>query len=206
MRLLVGLGNPGAEYARNRHNIGFMAVDEIVRRHSFAPWKSKFKGAITEGEVAGERVLALKPATYMNASGESVADAARFYKIAIGDVFLLHDELDLGPGKVRVKKDGGAAGHNGLRSVAAHLGSETWRVRLGIGHPGDRDLVMPWVLGDFAKADRDWLGPMLEAVAAHFPSLLNGDENGFMSRVAHDAPAPRIPARGRPEPGAAGQL
>ena len=139
MWLIVGLGNPGGSYARNRHNIGFMAADEIVRRHCFSPWRSKYQGQIAEGTIAGEKVLVLKPETYMNLSGQSVAAAARFHKIPNGNVIALHDEIDLPPGKVRVKKGGGAAGHNGLKSIDAHLGNDYWRVRLGIGHPGDKD-------------------------------------------------------------------
>ena len=188
MRLLVGLGNPGGAYARNRHNIGWMAADEIVRRHSFGSWRSRFHGQLAEGNLAGEKVLVLKPETYMNLSGQAVAAAVRFHKIANGDVLVLHDELDLPPGKVRVKRGGGAGGHNGLKSIDAHLGNDYWRIRLGIGHPGDKTLVTPWVLGDFAKADEAWLAPLLEAVAAQLPLLLGGDENAFMTRLAQAVP------------------
>ncbi|MBF0373395.1 MAG: aminoacyl-tRNA hydrolase [Alphaproteobacteria bacterium] len=184
MRLVVGLGNPGAGYAGNRHNIGFMAVDTLVRRHGFGPWRAKFQGRLADGVIAGGKVLALEPETWMNLSGQSVAAAMRFHKIAPEDVIVLHDELDLPPGRVRVKKGGGAGGHNGLKSIDAHIGREYWRVRLGIGHPGDKDLVSGYVLHDFAKADDAWLGPLLDAVADAFPFLLDGQDNGFMNRVA----------------------
>ena len=184
MRLLVGLGNPGAGYARNRHNIGARAADDIVRRYGFSPWRNKFQGLLAEGLVAGEKAVVLKPETYMNLSGQSVAAAARFFRIEAPDVIVLHDDLDLAPGKVRVKQGGGAGGHNGLRSIDAHLGNDTWRVRIGIGHPGNRDLVTPWVLGDFAKADEAWLVPLLDALTGELPLLLSGDANAFMNRVA----------------------
>ncbi|MBF0336161.1 MAG: aminoacyl-tRNA hydrolase [Alphaproteobacteria bacterium] len=184
MRLVVGLGNPGAGYAGNRHNIGFMAVDTLVRRHGFGPWRAKFQGRLADGVIAGRKVLALEPETWMNLSGQSVAAAMRFHKIAPEDVIVLHDELDLPPGRVRVKKGGGAGGHNGLKSIDAHIGRDYWRVRLGIGHPGNKDLVSGYVLHDFAKADESWLGPLLDAVADAFPFLLDGQDNGFMNRVA----------------------
>ncbi|MBW7851899.1 MAG: aminoacyl-tRNA hydrolase [Rhodospirillales bacterium] len=183
MRLVVGLGNPGAAYARNRHNIGFMAADALVRRHSFGPWRSKFQGEVADGAIDGERVLLLKPQTYMNLSGQSVAAAVRFHKIELNDVIVIHDELDLAPGRLRVKKGGGAGGHNGLRSIDAHLGPDYWRVRLGVGHPGEKDRVTGHVLNDFAKADEAWLTPLLDAVADAFPLLLAGDDNGFMNKV-----------------------
>lgn len=183
MRLVVGLGNPGAAYARNRHNIGFMAADALVRRHSFGPWRSKFQGEVADGAIDGERVLLLKPQTYMNLSGQSVAAAVRFHKIELNEVIVLHDELDLAPGRLRVKKGGGAGGHNGLRSIDAHLGPDYWRVRLGVGHPGEKDRVTGHVLNDFAKADEAWLTPLLDAVADAFPLLLAGDDNGFMNKV-----------------------
>lgn len=191
MRLLVGLGNPGGAYARNRHNIGFMAADEIVRRHSFAPWRSKFQGQLAEGTVAGEKVLVLKPETFMNLSGQSVAAAARFHKIALEDVIVFHDELDLPPAKVRVKQGGGAGGHNGLKSIDAHLGNNYWRVRLGIGHPGDKALVHNWVLGNFAQSDQTWLDALLDEVARELPLLLSGEANGFMNRLAQAVPVPK---------------
>lgn len=191
MRLVVGLGNPGAAYARNRHNIGFMAADTLVRRHSFGPWRGKFQGEVADGVIGGERVLLLKPQTYMNLSGQSVAAAVRFHKIELNDVIVIHDELDLAPGKLRVKKGGGAGGHNGLRSIDAHLGPDYWRVRLGVGHPGEKDRVTGHVLNDFAKADEAWLAPLLDAVAEAFPLLLAGDDNGFMNKVQVQIRPPR---------------
>jgi PTH1 family peptidyl-tRNA hydrolase len=190
MRLVVGLGNPGAQYARNRHNVGFMAADVVAIRYKFPAYRSKFKGELAEGEIAGERVLLLKPKTFMNNSGESVAEAARFHKIEAEHVIVMYDELDLAPGKLRVKRGGGAAGHNGIRSIDAHLGNDFWRVRIGIGHPGDKKLVMGAVLGDFAKADVGWLVPLLDAIADELPLMLKGDDAAFMSRVAHAAPPP----------------
>jgi PTH1 family peptidyl-tRNA hydrolase len=197
MILLVGLGNPGSDYARNRHNIGFMAADAIVRRHSFGPWRSKFQGEFTEGVIGGEKVLALKPQTYMNLSGQSVAAAARFLKVPVDDIVVLHDELDIAPGRLKVKRGGGAGGHNGLKSIDSHLGQNYRRVRLGIGHPGDKDLVSGYVLHDFAKADEAWLVPLLDAVADTFPMLVAGDDSGFMTRVAH-LTAPLKPKKEKP--------
>ena len=182
MRLWVGLGNPEPAMARQRHNIGFMAADAIARRHGFSPWRQRFRGLTAEGAVGGQRVLLLKPGTYMNASGESVQPAAAFFKLAPGDITAFHDELDLAPGKVRVKRGGGAAGHNGLRSI---LGTpEYWRVRLGIGHPGDKARVHGWVLGDFHKTDTDWLAELLGAVADAAPMLAQDKPEDFMTRVA----------------------
>ncbi len=203
MRLLVGLGNPGGKYARNRHNIGFMAVDAIARAHDFGPWRAKFQGEIAEGRLGTEKALLLKPGTFMNLSGDAVRAAATFYKLTPADIIVLHDELDLAPGKVRVKTGGGHAGHNGLRSIQAHIGPEFTRVRLGIGHPGHKDLVTPHVLGDFAKAEEDGLAELLEGVADGAPALAAGDEAGFLNRVAlRRAPSPR-PAPPRAEPAAA---
>lgn len=183
--LWVGLGNPEPGQARNRHNIGFMALDTIAHRHGFPPWRKRFKGLTTEGTIGGEKILALKPLTYMNSSGESVQEAAAFYKIPPGQIFLFHDELDLVPGKLRVKKGGGAAGHNGLRSTDRMLGTQDyWRVRLGIGHPGSKERVMGHVLGDFSKADQAWLPDFLDAVADEAPLLVQGKPEEFMSRVA----------------------
>ncbi|KQT82525.1 aminoacyl-tRNA hydrolase [Aurantimonas sp. Leaf443] len=184
MLLIAGLGNPGPRYAGNRHNIGFMALDEIHARHGFGPWSKKFSGEISEGSIAGTKVLLLKPQTFMNESGRSVGAAASFFKIAPADIVVLHDELDLPPGKVRVKTGGGNGGHNGLRSIDAHLGKDYRRVRLGIGHPGSKEAVNPHVLGDFAKVDREWLAPLFEAIARHADSLAAGDDAGFMNRVA----------------------
>ncbi|CUW37761.1 Peptidyl-tRNA hydrolase [Magnetospirillum sp. XM-1] len=191
MILLVGLGNPGSDYARNRHNIGFMAADVIVRRHSFGPWRSKFQAEMAEGIIGAEKAVVLKPQTYMNLSGQSVQAAARFLKIPVDDVVVVHDELDIAPGRLKVKRGGGAGGHNGLKSIDSHLGQNYRRVRLGIGHPGDRDLVSGYVLHDFAKADEAWLVPLLDAVADTFPMLVAGDDAGFMTRVAHLTAPPK---------------
>jgi peptidyl-tRNA hydrolase, PTH1 family len=186
MLLLVGLGNPGGDYARNRHNIGFMAVDEIVRRHSFQPFRSKFNGELAEGRIGSQKVLALKPMTYMNESGRSVGVAAGFYKIPAEDILVIHDELDLETGKLRLKSGGGHAGHNGLRSIHAHVGEGYRRLRLGIGHPGDKSKVTSHVLKDFAKADQAWLEPLLASTADHIGMVLDGDDAGFLNKVALD--------------------
>ena len=183
MLLFVGLGNPGAKYARNRHNIGFMALDAIAREHRFAPFRAKFQGRVSEGQIAGERVVLLLPETYMNESGVAVGQAARFHKIALGDTIVFHDELDLPPAKCRVKTGGGNAGHNGLRSITAHCGNDYRRVRLGIGHPGDKALVHHFVLSDFAKAEAGWVGALCDAVAREAPLLAKGDDPGFQNRV-----------------------
>lgn len=192
MFLVVGLGNPGGEYARNRHNIGFMAADELVRRHSFGPWRSKFQGELAEGNIGGDKVLVLKPMTYMNLSGQSVAAAARFLKVPVEDVVVIHDELDLAPGRLRVKRGGGAGGHNGLKSIDQHLGQNYRRIRLGIGHPGDKDRVAGYVLHDFAKTEQAWLDPLIDAVADAFALLLKGDEAGFMNRVSVLTAPPKV--------------
>ncbi|MCK1672292.1 aminoacyl-tRNA hydrolase [Bradyrhizobium sp. 150] len=183
MRLFVGLGNPGPKFARNRHNVGFMAVDEIARRHGFAPWRRRFQGETSEGTLGTERVILLKPMTYMNDSGRSVQEGASFFKIAPGDVTVFHDELELPPGKVRVKIGGGIAGHNGLRSISAHIGNEYRRVRLGIGHPGVKELVHGHVLSDFAKADNDWVATLCDAVAEHAALVAKGTDATFANRV-----------------------
>jgi PTH1 family peptidyl-tRNA hydrolase len=185
MLLWVGLGNPEPSQARHRHNIGFMALDEIARRHRFSPWRKRFKGEVCEGIVAGQKVLALKPLTYMNASGEAVQPAAAFMKIPPNAITVFHDELDLAPAKVRVKLGGGAAGHNGLRDIQRALGTpDYWRVRLGIGHPGHKDRVHGHVLGNFAKVDEPWLQNLLDAVADAAPKLAEGKPEDFMTRVA----------------------
>jgi PTH1 family peptidyl-tRNA hydrolase len=189
MLLWVGLGNPEPGMARQRHNIGFMAVDVIARRHGFSPWRRRFKGVCSEGVIAGERILLLKPMTYMNVSGESVQAAAAFFKIEPSGITVFHDELDLAPGKIRVKRGGGAAGHNGLRSIDQVFGApDYWRVRLGIGHPGDKDRVTGYVLSDFAKADLDWLLPCLDAVADAAALLAEQKPENFMTRVALATP------------------
>jgi len=199
MRLFVGLGNPESRHARNRHNIGFMAVDALVRRHEFGPFRSKFSGALAEGTVAGERVLALKPVTYMNLSGDSVGACARFYKIDPAEIAVIHDELDLAPGKLRVKRGGGTAGHNGLRSIDAAIGPDFWRVRLGIGHPGVKELVLSYVLQDFSSEEMGWVTPLVEAVAEALPLLVADDDSGFMSKVALIL-KPQRPKPQRPQP------
>lgn len=183
MLLIVGLGNPGRRYAGNRHNIGFMAADEIHRRHRFSPWRARFEGEISDGPFGGEKALLLKPATYMNESGRSVGQAMRFYKLRPEEVLVVYDELDLPPGKMRLKTGGSAAGHKGLRSIEAHIGKQFRRMRLGIGHPGSKEMVHSYVLHDFAKADRSWLEPLLAAVAEHAPLLAGGDEANFMNKV-----------------------
>ncbi len=185
MFLVVGLGNPGPAYVGNRHNIGFMAVDEIVRRHGFSPWRTKFQGEIADGVVDGKKALVLKPMTYMNDSGRSVLAAATFYKISSEDIIVFHDEIDLAPGKLRVKRGGGHAGHNGLRSIHAGLGADYARVRMGVGHPGDKGEVKNYVLKDFSKADQEWLDPMLDGCAEFLGDMLDGDDPSFMSKVAH---------------------
>lgn len=185
MLLWVGLGNPGPEHARQRHNIGFMALDAIARRHGFAPWRSKFKGEVSDGAIGGQKILLLKPMTYMNLSGEAVQAAAAFHKIPAAEIWAWHDELDLAPGKVRVKKGGGTAGHNGLRDMQRTLGSaDYWRVRLGIGHPGQKEKVTGHVLGNFAKADT-WVEPLLDALADAAPLLAAAKPEDFMTRVAY---------------------
>ena len=204
MRLLVGLGNPGRDYANNRHNIGFMALDEIVRRYGFDAWRRRFQGQAAEGRIAGRKVMALKPETYMNESGRAVGEAARFYKLAPEQIIVIYDEIDLVPGKVRVKQGGGAGGHNGIRSIDAHLGRlagpgksgggpDYWRVRLGVGHPGDKGRVKGHVLRDFAKSDAKWVETLLDAVAAELPRLIEDDDGGFMSRVAFLTQPPKPP-------------
>jgi len=183
MKLLVGLGNPGAQYAGNRHNIGFMAIDAIADATGVSNWKSKHAGLLAEASIGGERALLLKPQTYMNKSGDSVQQVARFYKIENPDIIVFYDELDLAPGKVRVKVGGGNGGHNGLRSIDPQIGLDYKRVRLGIGHPG-KEFVTHHVLGDFAKADRAWLTPLLDEIAHQVPLLLKGDDSGFMNKLA----------------------
>ena len=199
MQLFVGLGNPGAKYAHNRHNIGFMALDRIAGDHGFGPWKSKFQGQIAEGRLGGDKVLLLKPETFMNRSGQSVGEAMRFYKLEPGDVTVFHDELDLAPGKVRVKQGGGHAGHNGLRSIHDHIGEGYRRVRLGIGHPGRKELVSGYVLRDFPKADGDWLDDVLRGLSDGADQLAAGDGGRFMNAVALRTAPPRSSTSPKPE-------
>lgn len=190
MWILVGLGNPGGEYQDNRHNIGFMVIDEIAREFNLPPFSKKFEGALTEGRIEGEKVVLVKPMTYMNLSGQCVQKVARFYKVTPNRIVAFHDELDLAAGKMRMKKGGGAAGHNGLKSMDAHLNSQDyWRVRLGIGHPGDKDRVTGHVLGDFSKEERKWLPDWIGALAKNVPHILGGKHEDYMTKVAADFPA-----------------
>lgn len=204
MILMVGLGNPGAKYAGNRHNIGWMAVERIADEHGFGPWRSKFQGQVSEGRFGSDKVLLLKPETFMNLSGQSVGEAMRFFKIDVADVWVFHDELDLAPGKVKAKRGGGHAGHNGLRSIHGHVGADYGRVRMGIGHPGHKDRVSGYVLSDFAKAEADWLEEVLRGCADGAPWLAAGDTGRFSTEVARrvgparGASAPR-PTRAKPE-------
>ncbi|MER8725101.1 aminoacyl-tRNA hydrolase [Mesorhizobium sp. M0208] len=183
MLVFAGLGNPGAKYASNRHNVGFMAADAIARRHSFSPWSKKFQGLIAEGTLAAEKVILIKPQTFMNLSGQSVGEALRFYKLGPSALTVFYDEIDLAAGKVRVKVGGGSGGHNGIRSLDQHVGKDFRRVRIGVGHPGVKEMVHGHVLGDFAKADREWLDVLLDAIADGAGLLAEGDDNSFMNRV-----------------------
>ncbi|MEO0361410.1 MAG: aminoacyl-tRNA hydrolase [Pseudomonadota bacterium] len=198
MLLFVGLGNVGAKYARNRHNIGFMAVDRIADDHGFSPWRRKFQGEIAEGRLGGAKILLLKPGTMMNLSGQSVGEAARFHKIPAEDVVVFHDEIDLAPAKCRVKRGGGHAGHNGLRSLHQHIGADYARVRMGVGHPGDKNRVPGYVLKDFPKADEDWVDDVVRGCSDGAPKLAAGDDAGFMNAVALRA-APQRPAAPKPK-------
>ncbi len=184
MIILAGLGNPGAQYQKNRHNIGFMAVDAIQRRHGFSPWAKKFKAEISEGTLAGEKVMLIKPQTFMNLSGESVGEAMRFYKLGPEHIVAIYDELDLIPGKARIKNGGGHGGHNGIKSLDAHCGLNYRRLRLGIGHPGDKSKVHNHVLGDFGKLDAEWLDPLLEALADNAEMLVRGEDSQLMNKLA----------------------
>ncbi|EYD71531.1 Peptidyl-tRNA hydrolase [Rubellimicrobium mesophilum DSM 19309] len=201
MKLIVGLGNPGAQYARHRHNIGFMAVDRIAESHGFGPWRSRFQGQTSEGHLGGEKVLLLKPQTYMNDSGRSVGEAMRFLKVPLADLIVLHDEIDLAPAKLKVKTGGGHAGHNGLRSLHAHVGDAYHRVRLGVGHPGHKDAVPGYVLHDFPKADREgWVEDLLRGLEDAAPALGTLDWTTFQNKVALRLNPPRA---GKPAPEAA---
>lgn len=212
MKLIVGLGNPGAKYSRNRHNIGFMALDRIAADHGFPAWKGKHQGAISEGRFGSDRAVLLKPETFMNNSGQSVQAAMRFYKLEPEDVVVLHDEIDLAPGKVKHKVGGGHAGHNGLRSVHAHIGPDYARVRLGVGHPGHKDAVPGYVLRDFAKADEDWLDDVLRGVSDGAPDLATGDAAKFMNAVGlrvspqRSGTGQKNPKAAKPQPAAPPEL
>jgi PTH1 family peptidyl-tRNA hydrolase len=202
MKILVGLGNPGEKYERNRHNVGFGALDAIAERYGAPQWRKRFQGLATEVDIARQRYLLLKPATYMNESGRSVSEALRFFKLSCADVIVFHDEIDLEPAKLRVKFGGGHAGHNGLKSISAHIGNEYQRVRIGVGHPGNRDAVAHYVLHDFARADREWLDPLLAAIAQSLPSLLGGQDAKFMNDVGRVA-RPQAGAKAADAPKAA---
>jgi PTH1 family peptidyl-tRNA hydrolase len=183
MLLFVGLGNPGARHARNRHNIGFMAVEAVARRYAFAPFRARFQSRVSEGQIAGERIVLIEPQTFMNESGRAVGEAARFYKLELADIVVFHDELDLAPGKLRVKIGGGNAGHNGLRSITAHVGNDYKRVRLGIGHPGHKARVHPYVLSDFARSEEPWVEALCKATSDEISLLVKGDDSHFQSKV-----------------------
>lgn len=199
MLIFVGLGNPGPKYTRNRHNIGYMAVDQIASDHGFSPWKARFQGQVSEGRLGGEKVLLLKPATFMNLSGQSVGEAMRFYKMEAPDITVFHDEIDLAPGKLKAKQGGGHAGHNGLRSLHGHIGEDYARVRMGVGHPGHKDAVSGYVLKDFPRADEDWLDDMLRGVADGAPMLAAGDRPGFLNAVGLRL-SPQRPSGGKGAP------
>jgi PTH1 family peptidyl-tRNA hydrolase len=183
MLLFVGLGNPGSRYAGNRHNVGFMVVDAIAKRHNFGPWRRRFQGVATEGPLGSERVLLLLPGTFMNESGRAVAEAANFYKVGLKEIVVFHDEIDLAPAKVRVKTGGGIAGHNGLRSISAHIGNDYRRVRIGVGHPGVKELVHAYVLSDFAKSECPWVEAICDAMADNVPLLSKGQDSTFQNKI-----------------------
>ncbi len=183
MLLLVGLGNPGERYVGNRHNIGFMVVQAIAKRHGIGPWRRRFQGVACEGSIGAERTLLLLPGTYMNDSGRAVAEAAHFYKLPLADIAVVHDEIDLSPGKVRVKTGGGIAGHNGLRSITEHIGNDYRRVRIGVGHPGDKDLVQHYVLSDFAKSERGWVEALIAIIADNAELIVAGEDASFQNKV-----------------------
>ncbi|NKB45224.1 MAG: aminoacyl-tRNA hydrolase [Alphaproteobacteria bacterium] len=184
MRLLVGLGNPGSGHANNRHNLGFMAADGIVQRYGLGSWRTKFQGHMAQGQLGGDNVVVLKPATFMNESGRAVSEAMSFYKLDLEDVIVFYDEIELAPGKIRVRKGGGHAGHNGIRSLVSHIGEAFWRVRMGVGHPGNKDRVSGYVLQDFAKADSTWVNTLVDATADATPLLIEGEDNRFMTDVS----------------------
>jgi len=205
MLLFAGLGNPGAKYANNRHNVGFMAADAIARRHSFSPWSKKFQGLICEGTLGGEKIILIKPQTFMNLSGQSVGEALRFYKLELSALTVFYDEIDLAEGKLRIKTGGGAGGHNGIRSIDGHVGTAYRRVRIGVGHPGVKEMVQHHVLGDFDKVDREWLEPLIAAIADNAAMIVKGDESGFMNKASlavqgKAAPEPEKPTPKQPAP------
>ena len=203
MQLLVGLGNPGPRFAGNRHNIGFMAVEAIARRHRIGPWRRRFRGVAAEGPIDGERVVLLLPETYMNDSGLAAGEAVHFYKLAVGHIVVFHDEIDLPPAKLRVKTGGGSAGHNGLRSISSHLGNDYRRVRIGVGHPGAKELVYPYVLSDFAKTERSWVETLCDIIADNDVMIIKGEDSSFQNKV-HLAMQAKgfgdVPRPGEPKP------
>ncbi|WP_334193343.1 aminoacyl-tRNA hydrolase [Pararhodobacter sp.] len=206
MKLFVGLGNPGAQYAHNRHNIGFMALDRIAEDHGFSPWKARFQAQVSEGRLGGDKLVLLKPQTFMNLSGQAVGEAMRYLKLSPADVVVFHDELDLAPGKLRLKEGGGHAGHNGLRSIHQHIGEAYHRVRLGIGHPGHKDRVAGYVLHDFAKADEEWLDDLLRGISDGADALAAGDGPRFQNAVAARTAPARNAGRDKPAPAAPGPV
>lgn len=191
MHILIGQGNPGTKYVGNRHNLGFMAMDEIASAHGFGPWREKFQAHIAEGRVGSNKVLLIKPQTFYNETGKSAALALRFYKLDPTDITIFHDEIDLAPGRIRIKRGGGHSGNNGIRSMMAHLGPDVRRVRMGVGHPGDKSRVMPYVLSDFPKAEQDWVNATLDACARSLAYLISGEDDRFQSEVMRLAPAPK---------------
>ncbi|MGB1069529.1 MAG: aminoacyl-tRNA hydrolase [Henriciella sp.] len=195
MYIFLGQGNPGQKYAGNRHNVGFMVMDALAEHFGFGPWRRKFLGAVCEGQIGSQKVLLLKPETFYNESGQAAQAAANFYKVTAGDVTVFHDEIDLAPGRVRVKRGGGHSGNNGVRSMIAHLGADIRRIRIGVGHPGDKTKVMPYVLADFSKADADWVGPLLAAICKAAPLLLTESDERFQTEVMRLAPAPKSDPR-----------
>ena len=205
MLLLVGLGNPGARYVGNRHNIGFMSLEAIAKRHGIAPWRGRFQGVACEGPIDGERVLLLLPGTFMNESGRAVAEAAQFYKLAAPDITVFHDEIELPPGKMRVKIGGGIAGHNGLRSITAHMGNDYRRVRIGVGHPGAKDLVEHYVLSDFAKSESGWVEALIDILADNVELLVRGQDASYQNKVHLSMAAKGFGANGDAEQNSAGQ-
>lgn len=201
MHILIGQGNPGAKYQGNRHNVGFMLLDEIADAHTFGPWRSKFQAQVSEGKIAGEKVLLIKPDTFYNETGRSAQAAIKFYKLSADAITVFHDEIDLAPGRMRVKRGGGHSGNNGIRSMIAHVGADVRRIRIGVGHPGDKSRVMSYVLSDFSKSDELWLGPLLEACARRLPILLTEADDKFQSEVMRLAPAPKSdPKQQKPVP------
>lgn len=191
MQILVGQGNPDAKYLRNRHNLGFMVLDAIASDHGFGPWRAKFQSQVCEGRIGSEKVLLMKPETYYNETGRAAQAAMKFYKLSPEDVTIFHDEIDLAPGRMRVKRGGGHSGNNGIRSMIAHVGADVRRIRMGVGHPGDKSRVMPYVLADFSKADEAWRDALITACSKALPMLIEQNDERFQSEVMRLAPAPK---------------